>query len=62
MAPNSNKLVDAVDRLITHIVPTNPKEDEEAAQERHDNCFELVKNILERYAHSISLPDVYTLC
>jgi gamma-tubulin complex component 3 len=62
MAPNSNKLVDAVDRLITHIVPTNPKEDEETAQERHDNCFELVKNILERYGHSISLPDVYTLC
>ncbi|CAI4215141.1 unnamed protein product [Parascedosporium putredinis] len=32
MPPNNNKLVDAVDRLITHIIPTNPREGEDAAQ------------------------------
>lgn len=58
MPPNNNKLVDAVDRLITHIIPTNPREGEDAAQKRHDDCFELVKNILERYAAVVSLvPD-----
>lgn len=49
MAPNKDdRVADAVDRLITHLIPSDPNEDEEAAQERHDYCFELVKGVLER--------------
>jgi hypothetical protein len=39
----------AIDSLISHIIPADPLEDEEVAQERHDACFELVKTILDRY-------------
>lgn len=50
MAPNKDdRVADAVDRLIAHLIPADPREDEEAVQERHDYCFELVKNVLARY-------------
>ncbi|MBE3048326.1 hypothetical protein IMZ48_38645 [Candidatus Bathyarchaeota archaeon] len=49
MAPNKDdRVADAVDRLIAHMIPADPHEDEEAAQEKHDYCFELVKSVLER--------------
>lgn len=46
MAPD--RITNAIDSLITHIVPSDPNASEEAAQERHDTCFELVKSILDR--------------
>lgn len=50
MAPNKDdRVADAVDRLIAHLIPADPREGEEAVQERHDYCFELVKNVLARY-------------
>lgn len=48
MAPNKDdRVADAVGRLIDHLIPSNPRDDEEAVRERHDYCFELVKSILD---------------
>lgn len=46
MAPD--RIANAVDSLIAHLVPPNPRESESAAQERHDACFALVKSIIDR--------------
>lgn len=46
MAPD--RIANAIDSLITHLIPINPHEDEDAAQQRHDNCFEFVKTLIER--------------
>lgn len=43
-----NRVSTAVEGLITHLVPGNANDDEQAAQARHDACFELVRDILER--------------
>lgn len=49
MAPSKDdRVADAVERLITHLIPVDPREDEGAVQERHDYCFELVKSVLEK--------------
>lgn len=49
MAPSKDdRVADAVERLITHLIPANPREDEGTVQERHDYCFELVKSVLEK--------------
>lgn len=48
MAPD--RITNAIDSLIAHIVPSLPNDTEEAAQERHDTCFELVRAILDRFA------------
>lgn len=49
MAHNQrNRISNAIDSLIAHLVPAAPHDDEQAAQERHDACFELVRTILER--------------
>ncbi|KAH7149569.1 Spc98 family-domain-containing protein [Dactylonectria estremocensis] len=45
MAPD--RITNAIDSLITHIVPSDPNASEDAVQERHDTCFELVKSILD---------------
>ncbi|KAM0557228.1 hypothetical protein ACHAPJ_005492 [Fusarium lateritium] len=45
MAPD--RITNAIDSLITHIVPTDPNEPEQVAQERHDTCFEIVKSIID---------------
>ena len=46
MAPD--RITNAIDSLITHLVPSNPNDTEEVAQERHDTCFEIVKSIIDR--------------
>ena len=51
MATNQrNRVSNAIDSLITHLVPGNPNEpnDDDQAQERHDACFELVRKIFDR--------------
>lgn len=37
----------AIDSLISHLVPHNPNEDEESANERLDSTVELVTTILK---------------
>ena len=57
MAPNKDdRVADAVDRLIAHLIPSDPNEDAGAAQQRHDYCFELVKSVLERCAGPRASP------
>lgn len=45
MAPD--RVTNAIDSLVAHLVPAAPHESEEAAQEHHDACFELAKGILD---------------
>ncbi|KAH7148809.1 Spc98 family-domain-containing protein [Dactylonectria macrodidyma] len=56
MAPD--RITNAIDSLITHIVPSDPNASEEAVQERHDTCFELVKSILDSPASPAISSDV----
>lgn len=44
-----DRITNAIDNLVSHLVPRNPEDDDAAAQERHDNCFELVKTYIDRY-------------
>ncbi|GKT90889.1 spc97/spc98 family protein [Colletotrichum tofieldiae] len=46
-ANREHRIAGAVDSLIAHLIPNDPHEDDAAAQERHDSCFELVKSLLE---------------
>jgi gamma-tubulin complex component 3 len=36
-----------INRLISETIPTDPHEDEDEAQQRHDDCFELATAILD---------------
>ncbi|KAH6627114.1 Spc98 family-domain-containing protein [Chaetomium sp. MPI-SDFR-AT-0129] len=48
MANNQrNRVANAIDSLITHLVPANVHDDEQTAQERHDASFEIVRDILD---------------
>ncbi|TPX16945.1 uncharacterized protein E0L32_003507 [Thyridium curvatum] len=40
------RIANAIDSLITHIIPNDPKDSNEVAQQRHDDRFELVQNLL----------------
>ncbi|KAK1700331.1 Spc97/Spc98 family protein [Colletotrichum godetiae] len=57
-ANREHRIAGAVDSLIAHLVPNDPHEDDAAAQERHDNCFELVKSILDAPASPAISSDV----
>lgn len=46
MAPD--RIANAIDSLIAHLVPQIPRQDESAARERHDACFARVKSIIDR--------------
>lgn len=52
MAPD--RVSNAIDSLISHLVPRDPNEDEATAQQRHDSCFELAKTLIDRYGTSFS--------
>ncbi|GJN76230.1 microtubule-nucleating Tub4p (gamma-tubulin) complex component [Purpureocillium lilacinum] len=43
----SDRISSVIDSLISHLVPNNPDDDEDAAQERHDACFDIVKSIID---------------
>ncbi|KAF4508283.1 hypothetical protein G6O67_004687 [Ophiocordyceps sinensis] len=45
MAPD--RIANAIDSLIAHLVPQIPRQDESAARERHDACFARVKSIID---------------
>ncbi|KZL83644.1 spc97 spc98 family protein [Colletotrichum incanum] len=57
-ANREHRIAGAVDSLIAHLIPSDPHEDDAAAQERHDNCFELVKSVLEAPASPAISSDV----
>ncbi|KAK2003176.1 Spc97/Spc98 family protein [Colletotrichum falcatum] len=57
-ANREHRIASAVDSLIAHLIPNDPHEDDAAAQERHDNCFELVKSVLEAPASPAISSDV----
>lgn len=44
MAPD--RVTSALGSLITHLVPKGAGESDDAAQERHDACYGVVKKIL----------------
>ena len=49
MAPDKEHRIDsAVNSLIAHLIPSDPEEDEETAQERHDICFDRVRALLDK--------------
>ncbi len=49
MAANQrNRVSNAIDSLITHLVPARPGDDDQAAQDRHDASFELVRAMFDR--------------
>ena len=49
--PDKDKRIgNAIDSLIAHVVPSNPYEAEEDAQERHDATFDLVRELIDKYA------------
>ncbi|ESU16554.1 hypothetical protein FGSG_09910 [Fusarium graminearum PH-1] len=56
MAPD--RITNAIDSLIAHIVPSDPNDPDEVAQERHDTCFEIVKSILDSPASPAISSDV----
>ncbi|KAF7545398.1 hypothetical protein G7046_g9574 [Stylonectria norvegica] len=56
MAPD--RITNAIDSLIAHLVPSDANEDEDVAQERHDTCFELVKTILDSPSSPAISSDV----
>lgn len=57
LEPNS-RISNAIDSLIAHLVPGDPNDDDQAAQERHDSCWELVRSIIENPASPAVSPDV----
>ncbi|KAK4229651.1 Spc98 family-domain-containing protein [Podospora fimiseda] len=58
MAPDPRRISNAIDSLITHLVPSNPNDTEQQAQERHDACFDLIRTILERPGSPSIAADV----
>ncbi|KAG6006798.1 hypothetical protein E4U21_006689 [Claviceps maximensis] len=43
----SERIISALEHLITHIVPSDPEEDADAAQDRHNACLQLVTSIID---------------
>jgi hypothetical protein len=39
--------------LIAHIVPSDPDEDADTAEQRHNACLEHLASIIERYRASV---------
>lgn len=45
MAPD--RIATAIDSLIAHVIPSKPGESDDAAQQRHDACFDIVRSIVD---------------
>ncbi|KAM3497412.1 hypothetical protein MY10362_009235 [Beauveria mimosiformis] len=54
----SDKIANAIDGLINHLVPDNPNDSEDQAQEQHDRQFALVKSIILNHANVTVSSDV----
>ncbi|KAH8893245.1 hypothetical protein GQ53DRAFT_805467 [Thozetella sp. PMI_491] len=57
-ADRGQRISNAIDSLITHLVPVDPRASEEAAQERQDACFELITSLLDNPASPTISSDV----
>ncbi|OIW28516.1 hypothetical protein CONLIGDRAFT_380677 [Coniochaeta ligniaria NRRL 30616] len=55
---NNSRISSAIDSLIAHLVPADPDDDDQTSKERHDNCFELVRSILENPGSPAVSSDV----
>ncbi|KAL1840971.1 hypothetical protein VTJ49DRAFT_7577 [Mycothermus thermophilus] len=53
-----NRVTNAIHSLIAHLVPAVPGDDEQTAQARHDDSFELVRSILESHGSPAVSSDV----
>ncbi|KAK0726957.1 Spc98 family-domain-containing protein [Lasiosphaeria miniovina] len=53
-----HRVASAIDSLITHLLPANPDDDDQVAQDKHDACFELVRSIIERPSSPAVSADV----
>merc|ERR1712000_101168 len=42
-----DRISNAIDNLVAHIVPRDPAQDDQAAQQHHDTCFELAKSLID---------------
>ncbi|EEY14258.1 spindle pole body component alp6 [Verticillium alfalfae VaMs.102] len=59
MSSREHRIASAADSLITHLVPGDPDEDDAAAQERYDNCYDLVNAIISgEPSHSPASPAI----
>ncbi|KAM0287471.1 hypothetical protein ACHAQH_000424 [Verticillium albo-atrum] len=58
MSSREHRIASAADSLITHLVPGDPDEDDAAAQERYDNCYDLVNAIIAGPASPAIASDV----
>lgn len=47
---SSARIASAVDSLIGHLVPNNPRDSEDVINARREHCFAIAKGILERFA------------
>ncbi len=50
------RISNAIDSLITHLIPVDPKATDEKTREHHDACFELVQSILDTCDTFAPLP------
>ncbi|PHH73238.1 hypothetical protein CDD82_5595 [Ophiocordyceps australis] len=53
-----DRIANAIDSLIAHLVPGSPDDDAQAAEARHNDCFQLVRSIIDSPAHPVISPDV----
>lgn len=54
----NSRVSSAIDSLIAHLVPADLDDDDQTSQERHDNCFELARSILENPGSPAVSSDV----
>ncbi|KAM7188309.1 spindle pole body component alp6 [Rhypophila sp. PSN 637] len=54
----NHRISNAIDSLINHLIPSNPRDDEQTAQERHDACFQIVKSIIDEPPNPSISADV----
>ncbi|KAG6182028.1 hypothetical protein E4U36_003615 [Claviceps purpurea] len=54
----SERIISALEHLITHIVPNDPEQDADAARERHDRCLEMATSIIDNPLRPAISSDV----
>lgn len=55
----ADRLSNAIDNLVGHLVPNNPRESQDVSQQRHDKCIRMTKTILERFVENHCYSDIY---
>ncbi|KAK0720690.1 Spc98 family-domain-containing protein [Lasiosphaeris hirsuta] len=52
------RVASAIHSLIDHLVPGDPQDDKDTAEERHEACFQLVRSVFERPCSPAISSDV----